>query len=58
MANKKELQLGSIQANRFIAELREKQEKIAASVQFRNDLLECQKRVNYQSSTGYKVLSD
>ena len=40
MANKKELQLGSIQANRFIAEGLEKHEKIQAQVQFRHDMLE------------------
>ena len=41
MANKKKLQLGSIQANTFIAELSEKKRKnIASSVQFRNYLIE------------------
>ena len=49
MANKKKLQLGSINANKFIAELPEKREKIQAQVQFRHDLLESQKRINYQN---------
>ena len=49
MANKKKLQLGSVQANKLIAELPEKREKIQAQVQFRHDLLESQKRVNYQN---------
>ena len=49
MANKKEPQLSSIQANKFIAELPAKREKIAASVQFRHGLLGIRKRVNYQS---------
>ena len=48
MANKKKLQLGSINANKFIAELTEKR-KIQAQVQFRHDLLESQKRINYQN---------
>ena len=49
MANKKKLQLGSIQANKLIAGILEKREKIKAQVQFRHDILESQKRVNYQS---------
>ena len=49
MANKKKLQLGSINANKFIAELPEKREKIQAQVQFRHDLLESQKRINYKN---------
>jgi len=40
---------GSIQFNKLIAELPEKKEKIKAQVQFRHDLLESQKRVNYQN---------
>ena len=43
---------GSIQANKLIAELPEKRQKIKASIQFRNDLLEAQKKVNYQSEFG------
>ena len=38
MENKKKLQLGSIQANKFIAEIPEKREKLASSIQFRKDL--------------------
>ena len=49
MVNKKTLHLGSIQANKFIAELPAKREKTAAQVQFRNDMLEYPKRVYYQS---------
>ena len=48
MANKKKLQLGSVQLNKLIAELPEKR-KIKAQVQFRHDLLESQKRINYQN---------
>uniref|UniRef100_UPI00404B1D15 hypothetical protein n=1 Tax=Flavobacterium sp. TaxID=239 RepID=UPI00404B1D15 len=48
MANKKKLQLGSIQANKLIDQLPAKREQIKANVQFRHDLLESQKRVNYQ----------
>ena len=49
MANKKKLQLGSVQFNKLIAELPEKKRKIKAQVQFRHDLSESQKRVNYQN---------
>ena len=50
MANKKKLAVpGSVQYNKLIAELPEKREKIKAQVQFRHDLLETQKRVNYQN---------
>ena len=48
MANKKKLQLGSIQANTVIAGIPEKREKIKTQVQFRHDILESQTRVNYQ----------
>ena len=47
-ANKKKLQFGSIQADKFIAEIPEKRE-IKTQVQFRHGILESQKRVNYQS---------
>ena len=40
---------GSVQFNKLISELPEKREKIKAQVQFRHDLLESQKRVNYQN---------
>lgn len=49
MANEKKLQLGSIQANKFIAGVLEKREKLKAQVQFRHDISEHQKRVSYQS---------
>ncbi len=48
-ARKKKATPGSIQFNKLIAELPEKREKIQAQVQFRHDLLESQKRVNYQN---------
>ena len=49
MANKKKLQLGPIQANKFIAEVLEHRENIAAQVNFRHYFLESQKRVSYQN---------
>ena len=49
MANKKKLQLGSIQANKLIAGILEKRKKIKTQVQFRHDILESQKSVNHQS---------
>ena len=50
MANKKKANTpGSIQFNKLIAELPEKREKIKAQVQFRHDILESQKRINYQN---------
>ena len=50
MANKKKQATpGTVQYNKLIAELQEKREKIKASVQFRHDLLESQKRVNYKN---------
>ena len=49
MANKKKLILASTQANRLIAELPERREKIKTQVQFRNERLESQKRLNYQN---------
>ena len=49
MPYKKKAIPGSIQFNKLIAELPEKREKIKAQVQFRHDLLESQKRVNYQN---------
>ena len=50
MANKRELNLASIQANKLIAELFEKREKIKAHVQFRNEALESHKRAHYQNA--------
>ena len=50
MANKKkQANPGTVQFNKLIAELPEKREKIKAQVQFRHDLLESQKRVNYKN---------
>ena len=50
MANKKSLaNPGTVQFNKLISELPEKREKIKAQVQFRHDLLETQKRVNYKN---------
>ena len=40
---------GSIQFNKLIAELPEKREKIKAQIEFRNDILESQKRINYKN---------
>ena len=48
MAVIKKLNPTSIQTNKLIAELPEKREKIRAQVEFRHDLLESQKRVNYK----------
>ena len=49
MPYKKKATPGTVQFNKLIAELPEKREKIKAQVQFRHDLLEAQKRVNYQN---------
>jgi len=50
MANKKKQATpGTDQFNKLISELPEKREKIKANIQFRHDLLESQKRVNYQN---------
>ena len=49
MANKQKLNLASTQANKLIAELPERREKLKAQVQFIHDILESQKRVNYQN---------
>ena len=38
---------GSVQFNKLIAELPEKREKIKAQIEFRNNVIESQKRVNY-----------
>ena len=46
MTNKRELSLASTQANKLIAELLERRQK--TQVQFRNQFLESQKRVNYK----------
>ena len=49
MPYKKKAIPGTAQYNKLIAELPEKREKIKALVQFRHDLLESQKRVNYKN---------
>ena len=62
MPNKKSLaNPGSVQFNKLISENTEKREKIKAHIQFRHDILESQKRVNYQNEfdrlQGAKKLS-
>ena len=51
---------GNGQFNKLISELPEKRKKIKAQVEFRNDILESQKRVNYKNelerSQGAKKL--
>ena len=58
---KKQAIPGTVQYNKLIAELPEKREKIKSHIQFRHDLLESQKRVNYQNEfdrlQGAKKLS-
>ena len=50
MANKKkQANPGTVQFNKLIAELPEKREKIKAQIEFRNDILESQKRINYKN---------
>ena len=50
MANKKKQATpGTVQFNKLIAELPEKREKIKAQIEFRHELLESQKRVNYKN---------
>ena len=49
MPYKKKAIPGTVQFNKLAAELPEKREKIKAQVQFRHDLLESQKGVNYQN---------
>ena len=50
MANKKKQATpGTVQYNKLIAELPGKREKIKAQIEFRNDILESQKRVNYKN---------
>ena len=50
MVYKKKLNPTSIQTNKSITEPPEKR-RIKAQVQFRHDLLESQKRVNYQNGS-------
>ena len=49
MSYKKKAAPGSIKFIKLIAELLEKREKIKTQIKFRHDILESQKRVNYQS---------
>ena len=49
MPYKKKANPGTVQFNKLIAELLEKRKYIKAQVQFRHDLLESQKRVNYKN---------
>ena len=46
---KKQASPGTVQFNKLIAEIPEKREKIKAQIEFRNDILESQKRVNYKN---------
>ena len=49
MANKEKLNLAPTQANKLIYGLPERREKLKAQVQLRHDILESQKRANYQN---------
>ena len=49
MPYKKKANPGTVQFNKLIAELPEQREKVKAQVQFRHDILESQKRVNYKN---------
>ena len=49
MQYKKKANPGTVQFNKLIAELPEQREKVKAQVQFRHDILESQKRVNYKN---------
>ena len=49
MPYKKKAIPGTVQFNKLIAELPEKRKKIKAQIEFRHDLLESQKRVNYKN---------
>ena len=46
---KKQAIHGTVQFNKLIAELLGKKRKIKAQVEFRNDILESRKRVNYKN---------
>ena len=46
---KKEAIPSTVQFNELAAEIPEKRKKIRAQIEFRNDLLESQKRINYKS---------
>ena len=49
MANKKKVTPGTVQYNKLIAEIPEKREKIKAQIEFRHELIESQKRINYKN---------
>jgi len=57
----KKLTPGSIQSNKFLSDIPEKRAKIEASIAFRNNTLQAQKRANYQNEfdrlTGYKEIN-
>ena len=59
MPYKKKATPGTVQFNKLIAELPEKQEKVKSQVQFRHDLLESQnKLITRANSIAFKVLKD
>ena len=49
MPCKKKANPGTVQFNKLTAELPEKREKIQAQIEFRHDLSESQKRVDYKN---------
>ena len=49
---KKQAIPGTVQYNKLIFELPEKRKKIKGQIELRNDILESQKRVNYQNEFG------
>ena len=49
MPSKKKATPGTGQFNQLTAELPEKRKKIKTQIEFRNDILESQKRVNYKN---------
>ena len=51
MPYKKKANPGTVQFNKLIDELPEQREKVKAQVQFRHDLLESQKRINYKNES-------
>ena len=51
MPYKRKANPGTVQFNKLIAELPEEREKIKAQIEFRHDLLESQKRVNYKNES-------
>ena len=59
--HKKYLTPGTIQSNKFLSDIPEKRAKIEASIAFRNNTLQAQKRANYQNEfdrlTGHKEIN-